>query len=98
GLLMFRALILESRVDWGMPSLAAAPRGPDTLPLLSASADSIISRSWAASFSEKGRIAESGVREGPANQLSSMQRFSESEMITDRSITFCNSRIFPGHL
>ena len=42
-LLILRALILESSVDCGIPSLAAAPRGPDTLPLLSARAASIIS-------------------------------------------------------
>src|SRR5271156_420816 len=53
-LLIFRALIFESRVDCGIPSLAAAPRGPDTLPLHSASAASIISFSWVASFSERG--------------------------------------------
>ncbi len=34
-------LIFQSRVERGMPSLAAAPFGPPTLPLLSASAASI---------------------------------------------------------
>src|SRR5579862_899896 len=42
---IFRTLILDSRVDAGIRSLAAAPEGPETRPLLSASAASMISRS-----------------------------------------------------
>src|ERR1700758_4012429 len=42
-LLIFRRLIFESRVRAGIPSLVAAPVGPDTRPRLSASAASIIS-------------------------------------------------------
>jgi hypothetical protein len=38
-------LILWSRVDGGIPSFAAAPDGPETRPLLSASAASMIFRS-----------------------------------------------------
>jgi hypothetical protein len=41
-LLIFKALILWSRVDGGTPSLAAAPVGPETWPLFSARAASII--------------------------------------------------------
>jgi hypothetical protein len=41
--LMFSCLIFESSVDRGIPSFAAAPSGPATLPLLSAKAASIIS-------------------------------------------------------
>src|SRR5262249_26534514 len=37
--------ILDSRVDAGRPSFAAAPAGPATLPRVSVSAASIISRS-----------------------------------------------------
>ena len=44
-LLIFRALILFSRVLAGILSLAAAPDGPETRPWLSASAASMISRS-----------------------------------------------------
>src|SRR4029077_6789555 len=44
-LLILRALILWSRVDGGIPSLAAAPDGPQTRPLVSTSAASIMSRS-----------------------------------------------------
>src|SRR5882672_1956237 len=40
-----RALILDSRVEAGIRSLAAAPLGPETRPLDSLSAASIISRS-----------------------------------------------------
>src|SRR5580700_2543134 len=48
-LLIFSALILSWRVEGGMPSFAAAPDGPETRPLVSASAASIISRSLSAS-------------------------------------------------
>ena len=48
---IFRALILWSRVDGGIPSLAAAPAGPETRPLDSASAASMISRSLRGSAS-----------------------------------------------
>ena len=41
---IFKALILSSRVEGDIPSLAAAPDGPETRPLLSESAASIISR------------------------------------------------------
>src|SRR6266403_5730064 len=42
---IFKALILSSRVEGGMASLTAAPDGPKTRPLLSASPASTISRS-----------------------------------------------------
>src|SRR5712671_226978 len=42
---MFKALVLVSGVDGGIRSFAAAPRGPETRPLVSASAASIASRS-----------------------------------------------------
>src|SRR5213594_386167 len=42
---ILNALILWSRVDGGIPSLAAAPEGPETRPLVSASTASIVSRS-----------------------------------------------------
>src|SRR6266436_10388546 len=44
-LLMRRARILDSSVCRGMPNLAAAPEGPETLPCESARAASILSRS-----------------------------------------------------
>src|ERR1700723_4595223 len=49
-LFILNALIFESRVEGGIPSLAAAPVGPDTCPWASASAASI------AFFSSEGGI------------------------------------------
>jgi hypothetical protein len=40
---IFNCLIFDSNVEAGMPSLAAAPRGPATLPRLFARAASIMS-------------------------------------------------------
>src|SRR5271167_388922 len=48
-LLILRDLILDSSVDPGIPSLAAAPDAPETWPPLSHRAASIISFSWEAS-------------------------------------------------
>src|SRR6267143_1246980 len=96
-LLIFRDLIFESKVDPGIPSLAAAPDGPDTRPPLSRRAASIISFSWEASFRVSSVplfvLLERGCRE---SQLSSIEKVSVSHTITDRSMTFSNSRIFPG--
>ena len=50
-LLIFKALILWSRLDGGIPSLAAAPDGPETRPLEATSAASMISRSLGGSVS-----------------------------------------------
>jgi hypothetical protein len=49
SLLIFKALMRVSRVDGGIPSFAAAPDGPETLPLVAARAASIISRSLSGS-------------------------------------------------
>lgn len=54
---IFSALIRDSRVERGMPSLSAAPDGPEMRPLLAASADSIISFSWLTRVSGKGGTA-----------------------------------------
>src|SRR5260370_38908299 len=94
---IFNDRIFESRVDPGIPSLAAAPDGPDTRPRLLPRAASIISLSWAASFRDSstglvGSLAR-GCRE---SQLSSTEKFSVSHTITDRSMMFCNSRMLPG--
>ena len=45
-LLIFSDLIFESRVVPGIPSLAAAPDGPNTRPLVSRRAASMIAFSW----------------------------------------------------
>jgi hypothetical protein len=44
-LLILRDLIFDSRVDDGMPSFNAAPEGPDTRPLVTASTAPMMSRS-----------------------------------------------------
>src|SRR5882724_1081850 len=93
---IFNDLIMESRVDCGMPSLAAAPEGPETLPFLSASAASIISFSWVESFCASGSVSGSDCTGRLDSQLSSTKKFSESQTMTERSMTFCNSRMLPG--
>src|SRR5712671_3792771 len=96
-LLIFSDLIFDSKVDPGKPSLAAAPDGPDTCPPLSRRAASIISFSWAASFRDSSSWLFGSVARGcRKSQLSSTEKFSVSHTMTDRSITFCNSRMLPG--
>src|SRR5882762_7215029 len=94
---IFSDLIFDSRVDPGIPSLAAAPDGPDTRPPLSRRAASMISFSSAAGLRDSPRAllgaAACGCHE---SQLLSTERFSVSQTITDRSMTFCNSRMLPG--
>src|SRR5882724_8330974 len=96
-LLIFSDLIFDSRVDPGTPSLAAAPDYPDTRRSLSRRAASMISFSWAAGLRDSPssllRLVAWGCRE---SQLSSTKRFSVSHTMTDRSMTFCNSRTLPG--
>ena len=48
--------IFDSSVDRGTPSLAAAPVGPETQPLLAASAASTRDRSWAGQFVMQRRL------------------------------------------
>src|SRR6266481_3547083 len=96
-LLIFSDLIFDSKVDRGIPSLAAAPDGPYTRPLHSLSAASIIAFSWEGSFLRGSSTLPGTVMEGcRESQLSSTEKFSVSHTMTDRSITFCNSRILPG--
>src|SRR5271169_3910027 len=52
-------LIFDSRVEGGIPSLAAAPDGPDTRPLVSARAAPIILRSSIADLLRNGGVAGS---------------------------------------
>ena len=96
-LLILRDLIFDSSVDPGIPSLAAAPDGPETWPPLSRRAASIISFSWEASVRVSSvRLFGALARGCQESQLSSIEKVSVSHTITDRSMTFCNSRIFPG--
>ena len=93
---IFKDRIFDSKVDRGIPSFAAAPEGPNTRPRLSRSAASITrfacARFALSSLSSFGSI---GI-ESSGSQLSLTERTSDSQRITERSITFCNSRMFPG--
>src|SRR5260221_13388318 len=96
-LLIFSDLIFDSRVDPGRPSLAAAPDGPDTWPPLSRRAASINSFSSEASFWDSSAwLFGSLSKDCRESQLSSTEKISVSQTITDRSMTFCNSRMLPG--
>jgi len=78
---MRNALILESSVEAGNPSLAAAPHGPEILPLHSSSADSIISLSCETSSCERDRLGWVWC----SNQFSSTEKSSVSHRMTERS-------------
>jgi hypothetical protein len=90
---MPRALIFDSSVCRGRPSLAAAPAGPDTRPRHSAKAASMRARSCSARAATKGPAGRGASR---YNQLSSTAKVSLAHRMTARSMTFCSSRIFPG--
>ena len=97
-LLIFKALIRLSSVDGGTRSLAAAPDGPETRPLVSRSAASITSRSLPRSMSKTGDVSTRTARGGVLleSHNSSTEKTSAELRIMDLSITFCNSRILPG--
>src|SRR5467141_5193708 len=94
---IFSDLIFDSSVDRGTPNFAAAPVGPNTRPRLVSRASSIMFFSCVSSLrgSSMWRF-DSATAGGSGNQLSSIEKMSDSQRITERSITFCNSRIFPG--
>src|SRR5205085_10630519 len=92
---MRSARILDSSVEGGIESLAAAPSGPDTRPRVAVKAASIIDLSCVTSDCIKGwtgPVADTAVE----SQLSSTENVSVSQTMMDRSITFCSSRMFPG--
>src|SRR5258708_6112111 len=89
-------LIFDSSVCRGMPSLVAAPVGPEMSPSASRSAVSIISLSWSIRFATSGTLEAAVFRVTGVSQVSSTQKVSPSLRITARSITFCNSRTLPG--
>src|ERR1700719_3170210 len=95
---IFKALILSSRVEGDIASLTAAPDGPETRPLLSASAVSTISRSLRGSTFKAGDVS---ARDACGEVLlvshnSSTEKTSVELRMMDLSITFCNSRMLPG--
>src|SRR5271163_1594785 len=94
-LLILSERILDSSVEAGMPSRTAAPDGPEMRPSAASSADSINSFSCPGAFRPKGSVA----RREPASeisQLGSTENGSDSQTMTERSITFWSSRMFPG--
>jgi hypothetical protein len=98
-LLIFNDLIFDSSVDRGMPSLVAAPEGPYTRPPHSRKAASIADFSCSGSRLKRlGWTFRSPAEGGRESQLSSTENVCDSHTITDRSITFCNSRTLPGHV
>ena len=97
-LLILKTLILVASVDCGIPSLAAAPDGPETRPLVSTSAASIISRSVRGATL---RIGPDSARDacgeiGLESHSSSTEKTSVVLRITDLSTMFCSSRMLPG--
>src|SRR5438445_5911690 len=76
-----------------MPSLAAAPCAPETFPLLCASAASICSCSVDILLAPPTRRLDWNSCE---SQFLSTENSFVSTMISERSITFCSSRTFPG--
>src|SRR5258706_1152880 len=92
---MFNVRIFDSSVERGIRSRAAAPDGPNTRPPVARSASSMSTFSCDASVLDMPRrLSTAGFVD---NQLSSTVNSSVSDTITDRSMTFCNSRTFPGH-
>jgi hypothetical protein len=67
---IFIERIFDSSVEGGMPSLAAAPKGPETRPLVSVSAAQIISRSSIEDLLETAGAAGSNWRDSRRSQLS----------------------------
>ena len=86
-------LIFDSKVDAGMPSMAAAPDGPETRPPASARAQSISLRSSVADLRKDWRdvLRWSGC---PDKQHFLTERLPFWWTTTERSITFCSSRMF----
>src|SRR5271154_4153967 len=74
-LLILSVRILESSVEGGRPSLAAAPEGPDTRPSASASAASIAFVSSDADILENSLAAWSACSGSRESQLSSTVKF-----------------------
>src|SRR5579872_6333450 len=100
---MPKPAIFDSRVWRGIPSLAAAPPGPETRPWHSARADSMafLSRSAnsllpSARTPERDRSCPTGWLDFRSTHVSSTENVSSSHRITPRSTTFCSSRMLPG--
>src|SRR6266446_517790 len=94
---ILRVLIFDSKVDRAIPSLAAAPEGPKTRPRDSVRAASIACFSSAATLCRSSRWLVGDVPNGcRESQLSSTEKPSVSQTMTERSITLRSSRMLPG--
>src|SRR5271163_3794846 len=95
-LLILSDRIFDSSVDRGMPNFTAAPAGPDTRPQVSFSAASIMFFSCTMSVRGSSTCCfDSDIGAcGFASQVSSIEKISVSQRITERSMTFCSSRMF----
>src|SRR5579862_1144720 len=94
-LLIFNDRILDSRVEAGTPSCAAAPDGPEMRPPVDANAVSMTSFSSASDFLANPLAGREAVGSTEIH-LGSTENGPASYTMTDRSITFCSSRMFPG--
>src|ERR1700751_833387 len=91
---ILRVLIFESKVDRAIPNLAAAPEAPKTRPRDSVRAASIACFSSSAILCRSSQWFVGDARNGCRDiQLSSTEKLSLSETMTERSITFCSSRM-----
>src|SRR2546430_17644275 len=88
-----RERILDSRGEGGMPRLAAAHCRLETLPFGCARAASICSCSVDILLARPTRRLDWNSCE---SQFLSTENSFVSTMISERSITFCSSRTFPG--
>ncbi len=84
----------ERRVLGASPKIAAAPPFPSMVQDVSSSTFVIWSRSTSIRFF---RLLWDRCVEVGANTLSATSTIGPSDRIVAPSITFCNSRIFPGH-
>jgi hypothetical protein len=92
---IFSDRIFDSSVERGMPNLAAAPVGPNIRPRLSFRAASIMSFSCARSLRGSSLRPFGSVRDGCfGNQLSSIEKISVSQIITERA-SIATSRHVP---
>src|SRR3977135_3464088 len=89
-------LSFDSSVCRGMPSLVAAPVGPETSPSASRSAVSIISFSWSIRFATRGTLDAAVFGVTGVSQVSSKEKVSPSLRITAPSITSSTRRPCPA--
>lgn len=95
---MFRRRIRYWSVVRFRPNSAAAPLGPLIRPFVFLKASRIVSRSTSRRLRLPAGPVEARSVCGGLNSSSGTSRHSPVVRITARSMKFCNSRMFPGHL